>query len=91
MVKSGGALVCLVKPQFEAERADIMAGGVVIDTAVHEEICQRAQQWLEAQAGWQWRGTVESPIRGLDSGNIEFLMYGRKLGPGDTPPQPDSL
>jgi predicted rRNA methylase YqxC with S4 and FtsJ domains len=55
-----------------------MAGGVVLDTNVHEQIVDRAKQWLQSQSDWNWHGTVESPIRGLESGNKEFLMYGVK-------------
>ena len=44
--RPGGRLVALVKPQFEAERAEIGKGGVVRDPAVHERVCDDAAAWL---------------------------------------------
>jgi 23S rRNA (cytidine1920-2'-O)/16S rRNA (cytidine1409-2'-O)-methyltransferase len=64
--------------QFEAERQDVADGGVVLDAAVHKQVCQRAEQWLNAQPGWSCLGTTESAIRGLTSGNIEFFIWGAK-------------
>ena len=70
--KPGGRLVALVKPQFEAERAEIGKGGVVRDPAVHLRVSQAAAAWIEAR-GWHVEGVVQSPITGPE-GNIEFLL-----------------
>jgi 23S rRNA (cytidine1920-2'-O)/16S rRNA (cytidine1409-2'-O)-methyltransferase len=68
----GGRLVALVKPQFEAERAEIGKGGVVRDAAVHERVCNEAAAWLTSR-GWDVVGVTRSPITGPE-GNVEFLL-----------------
>lgn len=62
----------LVKPQFEAGRAEIGKGGVVRDPAVHARVCAEAADWFTAQ-GWQVIGITPSPITGPE-GNVEFLL-----------------
>ncbi len=74
----GAILVALVKPQFEAGRAQVGKGGVVRDPAVHEAVVSRIREWLAGQSGWTVVGTDESPITGPD-GNREFLICGRKV------------
>jgi len=68
----GGRLVALVKPQFEAERAEIGKGGVVRDSAVHERVCNEAASWVTSR-GWDVVGVTRSPITGPE-GNVEFLL-----------------
>ncbi|HEY5723783.1 MAG TPA: TlyA family RNA methyltransferase [Allosphingosinicella sp.] len=75
---SGGRLIALVKPQFEAGRGEIGKGGVVRDPAVHERVCAAAADWV-ASRGWTVEGLVESPITGPE-GNVEFLLAARKSG-----------
>ncbi len=70
------ALVALIKPQFEAGRAQVGKGGVVRDPAVHRAVCAEVEAWLEAQPGWRVPGICESPITG-PSGNVEFLIGAR--------------
>ncbi len=70
-------LVALVKPQFEAGRAQVGKGGVVRDPKIHCEVCERAAAWVASQPGWSVVGIVESPIVGPD-GNREFLLYARR-------------
>ena len=65
-------LVALVKPQFEAERAEVGKGGVVRDPAVHARVCADAAAWVEGQ-GWDVAGVERSPITGPE-GNVEFLL-----------------
>ncbi|MFG1313638.1 TlyA family RNA methyltransferase [Xanthobacter autotrophicus] len=64
-------LVALVKPQFEAGRANVRKG-VVRDAAVHEACCTRVEGEIAA-LGWRLLGRVPSPIEGGD-GNREFLV-----------------
>ncbi|HEX8443440.1 MAG TPA: TlyA family RNA methyltransferase [Allosphingosinicella sp.] len=70
--KPGGRLVALVKPQFEAERAEIGKGGVVRDPVVHDRVCAAARAWVESR-GWSVLHLIESPIAGPE-GNREFLL-----------------
>lgn len=79
LVKPGGALVALIKPQFEAGRQDVGKGGVVRDPDVHARVCQEITDWLEGLNDWSVNGVTESPIKGPE-GNIEFLICGVKSG-----------
>lgn len=74
--KPGGRLIALVKPQFEAERAEIGKGGVVRDGQVHARICENAKLWVESR-GWNVTGLETSPITGPE-GNIEFLLAAQR-------------
>ena len=73
----GARLVALIKPQFEVGKGRVGKGGVVRDTALHAEVCDRIRAWLEGTMGWTVDGIVESPIRG-PAGNVEFLIAARK-------------
>ena len=72
LAKPGAKLVALVKPQFEAGRAEVGKGGVVRDEAVHQRVCAEAKDWVESR-GWNVLEVVESPITGPE-GNKEFLL-----------------
>ena len=74
--KAGAKLVALVKPQFEAGRAEVGKGGVVRDPTVHERVCTEAKAWVESQ-GWTVLGVTPSPITGPE-GNVEFLLGAEK-------------
>lgn len=73
--RPNAALIALIKPQFEASRAEVGKGGVVRDPAIHERVCAQARDWLIAQ-GWQVAGITPSPITGPE-GNVEFLIGAR--------------
>lgn len=70
--RANARLVALIKPQFEAERADVGKGGVVRDAAVHDQVCEKVRDWLAAQ-NWAVLGISQSPITG-PKGNVEFLI-----------------
>ncbi|WPZ32275.1 TlyA family RNA methyltransferase [Thalassobaculum sp. OXR-137] len=78
MVKTGGRLVALIKPQFEAGRGQVGKGGVVRDPEVHAAVCDDIRAWLDGIGGWSIDGIVQSPITGPE-GNIEFLISARRL------------
>ena len=69
-------LVLLVKPQFEAGRADVGSGGVVRDPAVWARVIREVADAARA-AGAGPLGVVPSPIRG-PAGNVEFLLHARR-------------
>ena len=69
----GAVLVALIKPQFEAGRANVGKGGIVRDPAVHDAVRARIAAWLAARPGWSVLGIADSPITGQD-GNREFLI-----------------
>jgi 23S rRNA (cytidine1920-2'-O)/16S rRNA (cytidine1409-2'-O)-methyltransferase len=68
-----GDIVALIKPQFEAGRAQVGKGGVVRDPRVRAAVVADLRAWSERQL-WQLREVIESPIRG-PAGNIEFLSH----------------
>ncbi|MFM7686437.1 MAG: TlyA family RNA methyltransferase [Actinomycetota bacterium] len=69
-----GAMVLLVKPQFEAGRAEVSKGrGVVTDPAVHERVRLEVHAAIGSAGGWV-RGWLDSPLLGGD-GNREFLVH----------------
>jgi 23S rRNA (cytidine1920-2'-O)/16S rRNA (cytidine1409-2'-O)-methyltransferase len=72
----GARLLALIKPQFEAGRADVGKGGVVRDPAVHDRVCAEVSAWL-AGAGWPVLGLTTSPITGPE-GNVEFLIAAQR-------------
>ena len=77
LVASGAELVALIKPQFEVGKGRVGKGGIVRDPALHREVCERIQSWLEADMGWSVLGVTESPLAGAD-GNKEFLIAARR-------------
>ncbi|MFM7029079.1 MAG: TlyA family RNA methyltransferase [Chakrabartia sp.] len=74
--KPGARMLALIKPQFEAGRAEVGKGGVVRDPEVHLRICSEVKSWLTRE-GWSVEGLTESPIKGPE-GNIEFLIAAHK-------------
>ena len=73
-LSGGGAeLLLLVKPQFEAERTDVPAGGIVVDPQVRQDAVDRVAEALNT-AGCRVHGQYESPISGA-GGNIEFFLW----------------
>ncbi len=78
----GGHVVSLIKPQFEAARAQVGKGGVVRSPAVHREVLTRVTAAL-GELGLGLRGLMRSPLRG-PAGNVEFLGWWQ-LGAGDPP------
>ena len=78
-LRSGGALVALVKPQFEAGKSEADKGrGVIRDPAVQEAALARVRDFALAELpGARLIGTMDSPITGAD-GNREFLLGLRK-------------
>ena len=69
----GAHLIALIKPQFEVGKGRVGKGGVVRDPALHAEVIDKIQTWLNGLPGWQVIGVTESPIKGPE-GNIEFLI-----------------
>jgi 23S rRNA (cytidine1920-2'-O)/16S rRNA (cytidine1409-2'-O)-methyltransferase len=76
----GGEIVALVKPQFEAGRAEVK-GGVVRDPAVHERVLMGVAA-RAAELGVAPLGAIASPILGPE-GNREFLLAMRVAASGD--------
>ena len=69
----GGAIVALVKPQFEASREEVGAGGIIEDESVHERVVQKITDFLPT-VGLSYKVSIPSPILGTE-GNKEFLLW----------------
>ena len=73
VLKDGGHVACLVKPQFEAGKEKVGKKGVVRDPAVHLEVLEHFLEHAK-EANFTVLGLTFSPIRGPE-GNIEYLGY----------------
>lgn len=76
-VKKGGYLCALIKPQFEVGKGRVGKGGVVREPELHQEVCDKTENWLNSLDDWSVLGVTQSPIKGPE-GNIEFLICARK-------------
>ena len=73
VLKDGGYVASLVKPQFEAGREKVGKKGVVRDPAVHKEVLEHYLEHAKG-SGLRCSGTDLFPIRGPE-GNIEYLGF----------------
>jgi 23S rRNA (cytidine1920-2'-O)/16S rRNA (cytidine1409-2'-O)-methyltransferase len=81
IVRSGGALVALVKPQFEAGRLAASRGrGVIRDPDVRARAIESAKDAV-ASAGFSIRAEVDSALAG-PKGNVERFLYAIYSRPG---------
>lgn len=76
VLKDGGYVASLVKPQFEAGREKVGKKGVVRDPVVHKEVLEHYLEHAK-EAGFGVLGLTYSPIRGPE-GNIEYLGFLQK-------------
>ena len=77
----GGEIVSLVKPQSAAGRGQA-PGGVVSDPAVRRRVVEDISAFGTQTLGLALLGVAESPIRGREKGNVEYLAWWRKPGGG---------
>jgi len=76
LVRDGGAVVALIKPQFEVGKGEVGKGGVVRDENKHRDVVANVVALAES-LGLEVCGVTESPILG-PKGNREFLIHLRK-------------
>jgi 23S rRNA (cytidine1920-2'-O)/16S rRNA (cytidine1409-2'-O)-methyltransferase len=80
LLRPSGKIVALVKPQFEAGKAEADAGaGVITDPQVHERVLRDVEHFVSSLAGLAWRGVTPSPLLG-PAGNKEFLVLLEYIG-----------
>jgi 23S rRNA (cytidine1920-2'-O)/16S rRNA (cytidine1409-2'-O)-methyltransferase len=72
VLRAGGDVVALVKPQFEAGRGEV-GKGVIHDAAVHARVVAEVSE-AAAGVGLTAAGSTPSPITG-QKGNVEFLLH----------------
>jgi 23S rRNA (cytidine1920-2'-O)/16S rRNA (cytidine1409-2'-O)-methyltransferase len=76
IVRTGGFVIALIKPQFEVGKKDVGKGGVVKDPEKHREVLERIEKTAQ-EIGLTVIGTVQSPLIG-PKGNKEFFIYLKK-------------
>lgn len=73
LVRPEGAVIPLVKPQFEAGREKVRAG-VIRDSKIHREVLERIIDFVEKDLGWSVVDAVASPLLG-PKGSREFFLH----------------
>ncbi|RUA15875.1 MAG: TlyA family rRNA (cytidine-2'-O)-methyltransferase [Clostridia bacterium] len=73
LLNANGQIIALIKPQFEADRADVGQGGVVRDASVHRQVLRDMVVWA-AENAFSPQGLIPSPLFG-PKGNREFLLW----------------
>jgi len=79
LLRPGGSILALFKPQFEAARREVSKGGVIRDPQMHARLIGRFAAWC-VKNGLRIRGPVASPLLG-PAGNREFFFHLREAGP----------
>jgi len=75
-LKPRGAVIALIKPQYEASSPSQLVRGLVLDPRERRRIVARVLVWAHQQ-GWRIKGLIPSPIRG-SGGNWEYLAHLRR-------------
>jgi 23S rRNA (cytidine1920-2'-O)/16S rRNA (cytidine1409-2'-O)-methyltransferase len=75
-LKKGGAILSLIKPQFEVGKGEVGKGGVVREVALHQKVIDRVSAFTRG-LGLKVLGVTESPLLG-PKGNKEFFIFLRK-------------
>ncbi len=80
LLRPSGKIVALIKPQFEAGKAEADRGaGVIRDPEIHRRVLAELEAFVVCELGLLWRGVTESPLLG-PAGNKEFLVLIEKHG-----------
>ena len=73
LVADACEFVCLIKPQFEAEKTEVGKGGIIKDAQLHKKVLNKIINFLSSMNALLL-GLTFSPIKGT-KGNIEYLIY----------------
>ncbi|MCM1303891.1 MAG: TlyA family RNA methyltransferase [Lachnospiraceae bacterium] len=76
LLRPGGEMVCLIKPQFEAGRGKVGKNGVVREPEIHREVIGKIIDHADS-IGFAVQHLDFSPIKGPE-GNIEYLLHLKK-------------
>ena len=76
LLKEGGRIVVLIKPQFEVGKGEVGKGGIVREPEKHREVIENVTAFAR-EIGLEPSGLIDSPILGAD-GNKEFLALFRR-------------
>jgi 23S rRNA (cytidine1920-2'-O)/16S rRNA (cytidine1409-2'-O)-methyltransferase len=78
LLRKGGVLISLIKPQFELVASEVGAGGVVVEAASHARALELAVEGARV-ANLAPRQATFSPLKG-PKGNIEFFLLAHRAG-----------
>lgn len=73
LIRAGGSIVTLIKPQFEVGRGEVGGGGIVRDPEKRAQTVETVNN-AAAELGLHVAGVIASPIQGAE-GNVEFLAH----------------
>lgn len=76
LLKTDGKIILLIKPQFEAKKEEVGAGGIVTDDIVHRRVTGEVNSFA-SENNLKFCGVIDSPILGAE-GNKEFLALYEK-------------
>lgn len=76
LLKDGGKMIVLIKPQFEVGKGEVGKGGIVRDAEKHAQVVEKINKFAD-RLGLRAAGVIDSPITGAD-GNREFLALYEK-------------
>jgi 23S rRNA (cytidine1920-2'-O)/16S rRNA (cytidine1409-2'-O)-methyltransferase len=79
LLRPGGSIVALFKPQFEAVRREVGRGGVIRDPQMHARLIGRFALWC-VRNGLRVLGLTASPLLG-PAGNREFFFHLKEASP----------
>ena len=80
LLRPSARIIALIKPQFEAGKAEADKGaGVITDPAVHNRVVRELEAFVAQQPALRWREVIDSPLLG-PAGNREFLVLIEKPG-----------
>ena len=77
LIKDGGDIIALIKPQFEAGRKQVGKGGIIRDPRIHDEVLADLERFFSRDIGVRSVGIIPSPVKGA-KGNKEFLIHLKK-------------
>jgi 23S rRNA (cytidine1920-2'-O)/16S rRNA (cytidine1409-2'-O)-methyltransferase len=81
LLKAGGRLIVLIKPQFEVGKGEVGSGGIVRDVEKRARVIEEVNR-CATDLGLENIGVIESPIKGAE-GNVEFLAIYRQIPDSD--------
>jgi 23S rRNA (cytidine1920-2'-O)/16S rRNA (cytidine1409-2'-O)-methyltransferase len=80
LLQPSAKIIALIKPQFEAGKAEADRGaGVIRDPAIHQRVLSELKQFVTARGDLRWLDVIESPVLG-PAGNKEFLVLIENIG-----------
>ncbi len=75
LVRPGGHILALIKPEFEAGRENVGAGGVVRDPEARKRCLHKVTEFGNTELGLEVRGTMQAPVTAK---NKEYMVCFRK-------------